>query len=347
MSQASVAEVLSRHKSLTVGTPSTPLSLGYDIYAVSNLRGGIGKTSLAFNAAFEISKRSSLLVADVCPQCNLTELIFRDEQPDLKLTDGLLPRIMGSSFGDEKDDISYYVGDEIRYFKKNKKTFFVPGDPELFAFPSMLYQQLNTAFGRGNKRAMSNLLLSLKSLLQKQAKLKGCEKILIDTSPFYAGGTHLAWAAADALIVPVRVDENSMHSFELLMRMLTAHDRDFLQWNDRAEGMAAPKIAVVAMTMVGASTSEPGLPDNASRVYIERALEIAEKYPQVFCHQNPADAFVLTEDFRGAGKISGALGIPLTKLEVGEFKTVDRKRIQVNTSATRYQNQIRYIGQML
>ena len=30
----------------------------------------------------------------------------------------------------------------------------------------------------------------------------------MDTSPFYAGGTHLAWCAADAVIIPVRVDVN-------------------------------------------------------------------------------------------------------------------------------------------
>ena len=347
MSDQGMSEILARHKMLTVGVPPTPTKLGYDIYAVSNLRGGIGKTSIAFNAAFEFSKAHSLLVADVCPQCNLTELVFRKEQPVVKLTDGLLPRIMGSSFGEEKDDISYYIGDEIIYFKENKKCFFVPGDPELFAFPSMLYQQLNMAFGRNNKSAVSILLKSLKSLLQKQAQMKGCEKILIDTSPFYAGGTHLAWAAADALIVPIRVDENSMYSFELLLKMLTSHDKDFAQWNDRGNAMTTPKIAAVVMTMVGASTSEAGLPDNASRIYVERALELAERYPSLFPYESISDAFVLTEDFRGAGKISGALGIPLTKLEVGEFKTVDRKRIQVNQSATRYQNQIRYIGGML
>jgi hypothetical protein len=35
----------------------------------------------------------------------------------------------------------------------------------------------------------------------------------MDTSPFYAGGTHLAWGAADATIIPVRVD-GSFHTVE-------------------------------------------------------------------------------------------------------------------------------------
>ncbi len=347
MSAEGMINILERHKALTVGTPPIPKSLGLKIYAVSNLRGGIGKTSLAFNVAYEFSRRTSLLVADVCPQCNLTELIFKTSRPGVKLTDALMPRIMGSAFGDESHDISYILSDKAEYFKGGKRCYFVPGDPELFAFPSMLYQQLNNALARTNPSAISNLLLSLKTILCKQAELKGCESILIDTSPFYAGGTHLAWAAADALVVPVRVDENSMYSFEMLLQMLSSPKKDFVQWNDRAGGRPSPKVAAIVMTMVGASTAEPGLPDSASRVYVERALEIAEKYPVVFPYPEVSDAFVLADDFRGSGRISGALSIPLTQLTIGEFKRVDRRRLQVNKAIGRYQNQVRYISGML
>lgn len=347
MSVRGMELILERHKALTVGTPPIPTSLGLKTYAVSNLRGGIGKTSLAFNLAYELSRRSSLLVGDVCPQCNLTELIFKSQRPQVKLTDALMPRVMGSAFGDELDDISYIMSDKAEHFKGGKNCYFVPGDPELFAFPSMLYQQLNNALGRSNPTAISNLLLTLKSVFAKQSKMKNCDSVLIDTSPFYAGGTHLAWAAADALVVPVRVDENSMYSFDMLLKMLSSKEKDFVQWNDRAGGLKSPKVAVVVMTMVGASTAEPGLPDSASRVYVERALEIAEKYPEIFPYNDPSEAFVLADDFRGSGRISGALSIPLTQLNIGEFKRVDKRRLQVNKAIGRYQNQVKHIAAML
>ena len=38
----------------------------------------------------------------------------------------------------------------------------------------------------------------------------------------------------------------------------------------------------------------------------ERAIAIAEKYPNVFGHNDSNDAFVLTNDFHSAGRISGA-----------------------------------------
>ncbi len=46
---------------------NTPKKFTY--YAVSNLRGGVGKSSIAFNLSYEISRNYPLLVTDVCPQC--------------------------------------------------------------------------------------------------------------------------------------------------------------------------------------------------------------------------------------------------------------------------------------
>jgi len=76
-------------------------------------------------------------------------------------------------------------------------------------------------------------------------------------------------------------------------------------------------------------------------------LEIAERYPAVFPYPDPSQAFVLIDDFRGSGRISGALSIPLTQLNIGEFKRVDRRRLQVNKAITRYQNEVRYVAGML
>ena len=162
-----------------------------------------------------------------------------------------------------------------------------PGSHEFFAFPSVLYQQLNLAHSQNRKTAVASLLYSLKTSLEHEAQQKSCEKILIDTSPFYAGGTHLAWCAVEALIVPVRVDEHSLDSLKLLMDMLSNPGRDFLTWNERAGGLPAPKIAAIVMTMVGSKSQIRATPDRASLMYIERALAIAEQHPKLFGVDDP------------------------------------------------------------
>ncbi|WP_413724699.1 ParA family protein [Sodalis sp. RH16] len=317
-------------------------------YAVSNLRGGVGKSTMAFNLAYEISRNNSLLVADLCPQCNLTETILRNATPKVTIAKALTPRMLGPAFGDKPEDISYRVSSYIEDFKGGKSCFAIPGDPELFAFPSNMYQQLQVALSRGEPKAVNTLLSSLRSIMNEEAKDKKCDILLMDTSPFYAGGTHLAWCAAEALIIPVRVDEHSIESLNLTLDMLSNPKKDFQMWNTRAGGLTSPKVAAIVMTMAGSKSRLSSTPGKASQMYIERAVNIAEKYKRLFVDEDVSKAFVVTDDFVSSGQISGAESIPISQLKVGRFHTVSEgKRLQVNQSVTRYQKQLRYLASIL
>lgn len=320
---------------------------GFRSYAISNLRGGVGKSSIAFNLAYEISRRFSVLLSDLCPQCNFTEMLLGEFRPNVNIYDALKPMILGSAFGDAPQDLAYRVSQYCNNFKGGKGAYVIGGNPELFAFPSLLYQQLNTAYSHQNKVAVERLLHGLRSVLETEAAVNKCDKILLDTSPFYAGGTHLAWSAVDALVVPVRVDEHSVESLELLFRMLSDPARDFQTWNERADIKEVPKIAAVVMTMVGSKSQIEATPDSASRMYIERAIGIAERYASLFALPDPTDAFVITDDFHSAGRISGAERIPITELRVRQFHRVEGRRLQVNASVTRYQKQLNYLASMI
>lgn len=255
--------------------------------------------------------------------------------------------MLGPAFGEEVSDIAFRVSQFTPSFAGGKGCYFIPGDPELYEFPSYLYQQLGVANTRSNHEIVKTLLWSLRSILRSEAAGLKCTSILtVDTSPFYSGGTHLAWCAADALIVPVRVDEHSVESLGLLMKLLTDPKRDFLLWNQRAGNLTTPKIAAIVMTMAGAKSQKEATPDAASRMFIERALNIAKQHPELFSG-DPADAFVITDDFMSAGRISGAESVPISELKVGRFHTVAGRRLQVNQSAERYQRELRYLASIL
>jgi hypothetical protein len=129
--------------------------------------------------------------------------------------------------------------------------------------------------------------------------------------------------------------------------MLANQANDFAIWNKRAGGLEAPKVAAVVMTMAGSKSQKISTPDGASRMYIERALKIAEKYENLFHHDDVSDAFVVCDDFVSTGRISGAKSIPISKLKIGSFHTVETRRLQVNESAGRYQKELQYLASAL
>ena len=345
--ESELNKVLETHKQVVEDGFTRKGKPRYRSYAVSTLRGGVGKSTLAFNIAYEMAVRRPTLVADLCAQCNLTETLLRESAPEVTIVNALQPKLLGPAFGSAPDDISYRASTYCDSFKGIKACHVIPGSPEMFAFPSTLYQQLQIANAQSNRKAVGELLSSLAAVLNEQAEVVGAEGILMDTSPFYAGGTHLAWCAADAVIIPVRVDEHSLESLELTLDLLSDQSKDFQTWNGRAEDSHTPKVAAIVMTMVGSKSRIRATPDSASRMYIERALEIAGRYPQLFDDQDPTDAFAVTDDFVSSGRISGAKSIPIAKLETGKFHTVDGKRLQVNSSVARYQNELNYLVSIL
>lgn len=343
-------KVLENHKRVVEEGYTKEGGLKYKSYAVTTLRGGVGKSTLAFNLAYEMAGTRPMLIADLCAQCNLTETIMRDDQDffgevdsNVTILDALQPMLLGPAFGQAPEDLSYRVSLHCEAFKQRKRSHLIKGSPLLFAFPSTMYQQLQIAMAQENPGAVKKLLQSLKAVLKQEAKACGAEGILMDTSPFYAGGTHLAWCAADAVVIPVRVDEHSINSLALTLDMLSNPTRDFAIWNKRGGDLKAPRVAAIVMTMVGSKSRMQSTPDGASRMFIERALNIAEDYTSLFDYEDPSDAFVITDDFVSSGRISGAKSIPIARLKIGSFHTVENKRLQVNASVERYQRELAYL----
>lgn len=144
-------KVLNTHSQVVLQGHSREGGPRYSSYAISNLRGGVGKTSLTFNLAYELSRRDSVLLVDVCPQSNLTEIIMGNERRPT-IYNGLLPKVLGPAFGDEIRDLAFRASRSCPSLGGAKGCFFIPGDPELYSFPSSLYQQLQVANSQNRPR---------------------------------------------------------------------------------------------------------------------------------------------------------------------------------------------------
>ncbi len=73
----SLEQVLENHARVVEEGYVAEGGLKHRTYSITTLRGDVGKSTLAFNLAYEMSANRSLLIADLCAQCNLTEALLR------------------------------------------------------------------------------------------------------------------------------------------------------------------------------------------------------------------------------------------------------------------------------
>lgn len=345
--------ILKRHTAVLDGGTFPKPEQTFSRYAVSIFRGGIGKTTLAFNLAYEMSRHDSILVADVCPQRNLSELLLGDDLqlPGPDIYDALIPYVAAGMDYVVPGDLGVRISSTCPAFRGGKKSFAIKGSNSLFLFASSLYgglNQLSVMSQDKRSQAMGKILFGLRTLLDAEAKELGTTKTLIDTSPFFGGATHLAWMAAEALVVPIRVDQSSLEALDLTLRMLEEKQMDFLRYVDAVgKQHVTPKIHVIAMTHCGWSRTRANTPDQSTQAFVQQVINKITSKGHLFSSSNPLDSIVLLDDFHSAGRISGSTRTPLATLDVGRFVTIEGKRLQVNQSLTRYQNELKFLANLL
>src|SRR6266481_9671015 len=74
-----LSQLLDRFKTVVDGGQVPRPAEQFTTYAITNFRGGIGKSTLAFNLAFEISRNRKSLLLDVCPQCNFSQSLLGED----------------------------------------------------------------------------------------------------------------------------------------------------------------------------------------------------------------------------------------------------------------------------
>lgn len=346
MSTAIMSELdslLDRSEAVLKGEQVPRRSQRFNTYAVTNFRGGIGKSTLAFNLAYELSKKNRLLLLDTCSQKNFSQVIFGDALPaqPADLYKALVAEITNTT-AVPNEDLVVRANGYCPSFSGNQPVYMIPGSQELFLFPSLLYsqlaqfQQLQAAKSDASKR----VLLTLKRIIDMAALVAKPNKILIDTSPFFGGATHLAWCAAEALIVPVRVDQNSVEALRLTLQMLRDKTMDFHRFNEQADLDHTPVVHAIVMTHCGWSRQKANAPDVSTKFFVQKAIEIALEFQELFSEDDISSCFYLLEDFHSAGRISGNQRIPLARLNAGTKYHVEGQRLEVNPSVDRYKKEV-------
>jgi cellulose biosynthesis protein BcsQ len=244
--------------------------------------------------------------------------------------------------------VASFIGATNNFFQK-KNNYYIPSSEQLYLLPSQLINAITQAqsLTKENRSvAIKSILYSLDTEIKREMAEYGLDKCLIDTSPFFAGATQLSWYAADALIIPVRTDQQSINSLELLIKTLNNPQSEFRKYE---ENISTPKIHMVVLTHCGWSTVKDSrnLPNQQTKLYLKKVYDIISRNRMLFSTDNPDNHLFMLDDFLGSGRISSALSKPIDKLEAGETKVIERVRVSVNASVDKCKNQLKYISSLL
>ncbi len=196
-------------------------------YAIWNNKGGTGKTSLTFQVVCRYAQKhpkSRILVVDMCPQANLSELMLgglsNSGSQRLLERQGLTPRCsiggyfdarLPAPFAPPKIDASSYITKPSEYNAAIPTNIdLVCGDP-LLELQAIAMNTLANADLPG-----VNAWLGVIDWLRDFVKVVELEYdvVFIDTNPSFSMYTQIALSSADQVILPVMADDSSRRAIQ-------------------------------------------------------------------------------------------------------------------------------------
>ena len=161
---------------------------------IFNVKGGVGKTVTTINMAAELAARGNrVLCIDADPQCNLTEFFGLNED--------------GATLFDilERGAEQYLPG--LVQVTSIRNVDLVAGSMNLFLSDIRALRE-------------KNRIGAIRDMIELLSEGDGYDYFLIDTPPSFSAATCAALAAADDVVIPIRLDAFSLAGVRRLLLQL-------------------------------------------------------------------------------------------------------------------------------
>lgn len=193
-----------------------------NVISLINMKGGVGKTTLATNLCDCLSRRNQkkVLLVDIDPQFNSTQCLFSGDEYIKYLTDNKDTII--SIFDDSIRTSTSTVNGvsqvnsrdlkDIKPYKFKENFYILPGNLELY--------KINMPSGSGRENR-------LKKYLQQINITEKFDYVFIDTPPTPSVWMTSALLASDYYLIPVKPDPISFVGIDLLENIINSKRDDY------------------------------------------------------------------------------------------------------------------------
>jgi cellulose biosynthesis protein BcsQ len=333
-------------------------------YAFWNNKGGTGKTSLAFQAIAkyaEINPQQRILVVDVCPQANLSELFLggltNNGGAKLLQQQGRVPRCSIGGYFQIRLPSPYAVPvfqphDYI--MQPSTQNWAIPANISLVCGDPLLELQSNAINTLSNAQIPgTDTWIAVVSWIKDFLALvhNDFDMVFVDCNPSFSVYTQIALASVDRLVIPVMADDSSRRAVQNALSLVYGLSLPSPIYATYAfstklqnANQPLPQVHLIAKNRL---TQYMGPASAYYAVLTQIDSDISRlllTHPQYFTFQAIADGTVNIRDFQTTGVVAFAKGLPFSHLPVGK-QSIGGHRVQVK--ADYRQNSVNAINDLV
>lgn len=323
-------------------------TMSINIYAFYNNKGGVGKTTLAQNAACLYAEQNPdklVLVIDLCPQANISQFLLggghNGYRANQKLQShatrrnivGFMDWLLSGNSGFTSLPGSYLTQVAPLNPHVTENLYLIAGD----SFLESLTLALNFAtMNPANIYAWREYVTAIRRLCELELHNSEYDEmtVFIDCNPSFSIYTQMALVSADSLIIPMMPDFSSLEGIKGILMLLygkypSAAVRNYankvITFTRQIQTfqLDLPKIFELPFNNftvnAGVATAFDAVREELiDYVYQQYAADQSIFYPTATPIHNKADFENLyisnVKDFHTAGKVSASLGVPIHRL---------------------------------
>jgi cellulose biosynthesis protein BcsQ len=313
-------------------------------YSFWNNKGGTGKTSLAFQSITIFAERhpdQRILVVDLCPQANLSELLLGgltgSGSNNLNSLHAHTPRkSIGGYFQDRLPSPFTMPQLPVTNYISCPHTFNpnVPANVDLVAGDALVELQSNAISTLANTQIPgTNTWLRIIDWLNDFISQidDQYDYLFVDANPSFSIYTQIAIAATDSMILPVMADDSSRRAVQnaiALVQGINLPSPIYQQHNFasqlRAAGRQPPRFHLFPKNRL-TQYMGPASAYHAVLTSIDTMIQAVQATnPNVFTFTNIADGVTEIRDFQTTGVVAFAQGLPFTRMHAGSYSMPGR-----------------------